>query len=331
MQFHRSTRRQLITLVGGAAATVPLGAAAQPSPKIARLGFLGATIPSAVDRTLPRFRLGLRDLGYIEGENIFIDFRWAEGNYARLSEYAAELIRLRANILVTHGTPGTLAAKQATTTAPIVMLVSGDAVATGIVASLARPGGNVTGSTFFDPELHVKQVELIKEVLPSARRIALLKNPGNAVDAAISDVMRRTAESLKLQMQLFDVQRADQLPNVIASVAKAGTDAVVATGDAVLRTNAQRLAELMLEQRVPLVGDLDFARAGGLLGYGVNLGDLWYRGAYFVDKILKGAKPANLPVEQPTKFSIVINMTTAKALGLTVPDRLLALADELID
>jgi putative tryptophan/tyrosine transport system substrate-binding protein len=327
----RIGRREVITLLGGAAATVPFGARAQPSPKIARLGFLGATTPSGFEKTLPQFRLGLRDLGYIEGQNILIDFRWAEGNYARLSEYAAELIRLRADILLTHGTPGTLAAKQATTTVPIVMLVSGDAVATGIIASLARPGGNVTGSTFFDPELQAKRLELIKEVLPSARRVAVLKNPGNPVVAATISAMQRTADSLKLEMQLFDVQRADRFPNVIASVVKARTDAVVATSDSVLRTNAGRLAELMLEHRLPSVGDLDFVNVGGLLGYGVNLGDLWYRGAYFVDEILKGVKPANLPVEQPTKFELVINLKTAKALGLDVPPTLLARADHVIE
>jgi putative tryptophan/tyrosine transport system substrate-binding protein len=326
-----SSRRDFITLLGGAAATVPFGARAQSSPKIARLGFLGATTPSGFEKTLPQFRLGLRDLGYIEGQNILIDFRWAEGNYARLSEYAAELIRLRADILLTHGTPGTLAAKQATTTVPIVMLVSGDAVATGIIASLARPGGNVTGSTFFDPELQAKRLELIKEVLPSARRVAVLKNPGNPVVATTISAMQRTADSLKLEMQLFDVQRADRFPNVIASVVKTGTDAVVATSDSVLRTNAGRLAELMLEHRLPSVGDLDFVHVGGLLGYGVNLGDLWHRGAYFVDKILKGVKPANLPVEQPTKFELVINLKTAKALGLDVPSTLLARADEVIE
>jgi ABC-type uncharacterized transport system substrate-binding protein len=214
---------------------------------------------------------------------------------------------------------------------PIVMLVSGDAVATGIIASLARPGGNVTGSTFFDPELQAKRLELIKEVLPSARRVAVLKNPGNPVVAATISAMQRTADSLKLEMQLFDVQRADRFPNVIASVVKARTDAVVATSDSVLRTNAGRLAELMLEHRLPSVGDLDFVNVGGLLGYGVNLGDLWYRGAYFVDKILKGVKPANLPVEQPTKFELVINLKTAKALGLDVPPTLLARADHVIE
>jgi putative ABC transport system substrate-binding protein len=199
---------------------------------------------------LPRFRLGLRDLGYVEGQNVLIDFQ-AEGNYTRLSEYAAELVRLRSDILLTYGTPGALAAKQATTTVPIVMLVSGDAVATGIVASLARPSGNVTGSTFFDPELQAKRLELIREVLPSARRVALLANPGNPIDASNIGAMRRTAESLKLELQVFDVQRADQLPNVIASVAKAGTDVIAATSDGVLRANAGRVAELTAEHRLP--------------------------------------------------------------------------------
>jgi putative ABC transport system substrate-binding protein len=318
-------------LFAGAAAAVPLGARAQPSPKIARLGFLGSTTQSAVEKVLPRFRLGLRDLGYVEGQNVLIDFRWAEGNYTRLSEYAAELVRLRSDILLTYGTPSALAAKQATTTVPIVMLVSGDAVASGIVASLARPGGNVTGSTFFDPELQVKRLELIKEVLPSARRVAVLANPENPIDVSNIDAMRRTAESLKLELQPFDVQRADQLPTVIASVVKAGTDVIAATSDAVLRGNAGRVAELTAELRLPLVGDPDFAQAGGLLGYGVNIGDLWYRGSYFVDRILKGAKPADLPVERPTRFALVINLKTAKFLGIDIPTSTLSRADEIIE
>jgi putative ABC transport system substrate-binding protein len=324
-------RRAFLRFVAGAAAAVPVGAWAQPSPKIARLGFLGSTTPSGVEKVLPRFRLGLRNLGYLEGQNLLIDFRWAEGNYARLSEYAAELVRLRSDILLSYGTPGTLAAKQATTSVPIVMIVSGDAVATGIVASLARPGGNVIGSTFFDPELQAKRLELIKEALPFARRVAVLANPDNPIDAGNIPAMRRTAEALKLELQLFDVQRADQLPNVIASVVKAGSDVIAATSDAVLRGNAGRLAELTAEHRLPLVGDLELAQAGGLLGYGVNLGDLWYRGAYFVDRILKGAKPADLPVEQPTKFALVINLKSARLLGIDVPASALARADEVIE
>jgi putative ABC transport system substrate-binding protein len=331
MQFGRMERRMFVRLIAGAGATLPLNALSQTWPKIARLGFLGATMPSAVEKLLPRFRVGLRNLGYIEGQNLLIDFRWAEGNYARLSEYAAEFIRLRSDILLTAGTPGTLAAKRVTTTVPIVMLISGDAVATGIVASLARPGGNVTGSTFFDPELQAKRIELVKEILPSAKRVAVLTNAGNPIEAANIAVMKRTAESLKLELDLFDVASTDQLQSVIANVVSAGVDVVVATSDAVLRASAVRLAELTAKHRLPLVGDLDFVEAGGLLGYGANLGDLWYRGAYFVDRILKGAMPADIPVEQPTKFDLVVNLITAKALGLEVPATLLARADKVIE
>jgi putative ABC transport system substrate-binding protein len=328
-------RRDVIALVGGAAAGWPLATLAQQPPKtrIARLGFLGATTPSSVESTgtLQRFRAGLRDLGYVEGQNIFIDFRWAEGNYARLVELAAELVRLKVDLLVTSGTPGTLAAKQATTTLPIVMAVSGDALATGIVASLARPGGNVTGSTFFDPELNAKRLELLKELIPSARRIAVLVNPDNPVNVPIIRAMQLTAESFKLELQQFEARTPDELQDVVARMIKTRADAVAVTTDTVFLTNARRIAGVTAENRLPSLGWVEFAKVGGLMGYGVNIPDLWYRAAYFVDRILKGAKAADLPVEQPTKFELVINLKTAKALGIDVPPTLLATADELIE
>jgi putative ABC transport system substrate-binding protein len=324
-------RRDFITLLGGAAAAWPLAARAQQPAKIARIGFLGATTPAGIESRLERFRAGLRDLAYVEGKNILIDFRWAEGNYARLAEYAAELVRLRVDILVTYGTPGTLAAKQATETVPIVMLVSGDAVATGIIASLARPGGNVTGSTFFDPELNAKRLELIKEISPSAKRIAVLVNPGNPVNAPIIQAMERTAERLRLELQTFEARTADEFQSVVSNIAKQRDDAVAVTQDPLFVSNITKIAEIARNNRLAAIGFVEFAQVGGLIGYGPNMDDLWYRGAYFVDKILKGTKPADLPVEQPTKFELVINLKTAKALGVTVPPTLLARADEVIE
>ena len=324
-------RREFITLLGGSAAAWPRVARAQQAAKIARIGFLGATSLSAVEDRLDRFRTGLRDLGYIEGQNILIDFRWAEGRYARLVEFAAELVRLKVDILATYGTPATLAAKQATTTVPIVMIVSGDAVATGIVSSLARPGANVTGSTFFSPELNAKSLELLKEAYPSASRIAVLVNPGNPVIAAEMQAMTLAAKSLKLELQPFEARQANEIDSMVSTVLKARFDALAVTDDSVFIGNAERVAEIATRNRLPTTGFVALARAGGLIGYGIELADLWYRGATFVDKILKGAKAADLPVEQPTKFVLALNVKTAKALGLEIPPALLARADEVIE
>jgi putative ABC transport system substrate-binding protein len=326
-----TTRREFVTLLSGAAAAWPVAARAQQTSRAARIGFLGVSTPSGVEARLRRFRAGLRDLGYVEGQNIFIDFRWAEGNYSRLVEFAAELLHLKADILVTYGTPGTLAARQATTTAPIVMIVSGDAVATGIVASLARPGGNVTGSTFFNPELSAKRLEVIKEAHQSARRVAILLNPGNPINAPVMRATEIAAKSLGLELLFFETRRSDELRSTFSRMIDAGIDAVGVTDDTHFVGNAPVIAELAISNRLPSFGFTEFAPAGGLIGYGVNLGDLWYRAAFFIDRILKGTRPADLPVEQPTKFEMAINLNTVKALGLEVPPTLLARADEVIE
>ena len=323
-------RREFITLLGGAAAW-PLAARAQQADKIYRIGFL------ANDPTIPTqpagqaFLDGLRESGFIEGKNVIIERRFAEGRLDRYADLVAELVRLRVDVLATYGTPGTLAAKQASATIPIVMIISGDAVATGIVASLARPGGNITGSTFFDPELHAKQLELIKETLPSARRIAVLYNSGNPINGPVEQAMGRTAEHLKLELQSFHAQGADEFEAIFSSIGKTRVDAIATTSDSVLRAGAARLADMATKNRLPLIGDVDFGQAGALIGFGANLPELFYRGAYFVDKILKGARPSELPVEQPVKFELVVNLKTAKALSLTVPPSLLARADEVIE
>jgi len=323
-------RREFITLIGGAAAW-PLAAHAQQAAKTARIGFLGADTQSGVEGRLERFRAGLRDLGYVEGDNVFIDFRWAEGNYARLPDFAAELVRLKVDLLVTYGTPGTLAAKKATTAVPIVMIVSGDAIATGIVVSLARPGGNVTGSTFFAPELNAKGVELLKEALPSASRVAILLNPDNPVTAPILQAMVLTADKLKLELQPLEARTAREFQGTFSKMLKIRPDAIALTDDAVFIANARTIADTIADNRLPSVGFVNFAQVGGLIGYGVDFPDLWYRAAYFVDRILKGAKAADVPVQQPTKFKLVINVKTAKTLGLEVPPTLLARADEVIE
>jgi putative tryptophan/tyrosine transport system substrate-binding protein len=249
----------------------------------------------------------------------------------RLAEFAAEFVRLKAELLVTYGTPGTLAAKQAASTTPIVMIVIGDAVATGIVASLARPGGNVTGSTFFNPELSAKRLEISKEVRSSTRRVAILLNPDNPINAPVMQATEFAAKPLSLELISFKMRRSDELEGVFSRMIDAGIDLVAVTDETLFVGNAERIAELAMTNRLPAIGFTEFARAGGLIGYGVNLAALWYRGAFFVDRILKGTRPADLPVEQPAKFELAINLKTAKALGLEVPPTLLARADEVIE
>jgi putative tryptophan/tyrosine transport system substrate-binding protein len=316
-------RREVIALLATCAAW-PLAVRGQQTSRAARIGFLGVSTLPGVEERLQRLRAGLRDLGYVEGQNVFIDFRWAEGNYSRLMELAAELLDLKADILVTYGTPGTLAARQVTTTTPIVMIVSGDAVATGVVESLARPGGNITGSTFFNPELSAKRLEVIKEAHPSARRIGILLNPGNPINAPVMRATEIAAKPLDLELLPFETRRSDELHNTFSTMRDAGIDAVGVTDDTHFVGNARVIAELAINNRLPSIGFSEFALAGGLIGYGVNLGDLWYRAAFFIDRILKGIRPADLPVEQPTKFELALNLKTARALGLKIPPTLLA-------
>jgi ABC-type uncharacterized transport system substrate-binding protein len=283
-------RRTFLCGLTLATMATPLAAEGQQAGKMHRIAFLGSTSPSGYASQMKAFRGGLRDLGYVEGQSLVIEFRWAQGKYERLPELVAELVRLKPDVLVTHGVPGTLAAKRATDTIPIVIGVVGEAVAIGAVEGLARPGGNVTGSSFFVPELNAKRLEVLKEAFPRLSRVGVLLNRDNAVNAIVFKAM----------------------------------------DDAMLLAHAERIADVARKFQLPTIGFVECARAGGLLAYGVNFADLWRRAAGFVDKILKGAKPADLPVEQPTKFELVINLKTAKALGLTIPQTLLQRADEVI-
>ena len=323
-------RRAFIGRVAGGVLAAPLAAFAQQAGKIARIGFLGATSASGYAKQLDGFRLGLRDFGYMEGKNIVLEYRWAEGNYAQLAELAAELVRSKVDVIVTHGTPGTRAAKGATTTIPIVMAISGDAVATGLVVSLPRPGGNITGSTFFDPELSAKQIELLKEILPRITRVAVLVNPDNPVIGPVFKAMEITAKSLKLGLQQFAVRGPNEFENAFSAMVKKRVEAVAIQEDGMLNANVRTAGDLTMKERLPSIGNIEVPQAGGLLGYGVNFPEIFRRAAYFVDKILKGAKPADLPVEQPTVFELVINMKTAKALGIQIPQSVLLRATEVI-
>jgi putative ABC transport system substrate-binding protein len=324
-------RREFITLLGGTAAAWPLAARAQ-QPAMPVVGFLGALSASGWGASrVEALRAGLRDLGYVEGKNIVVEFRWAEGDYDRLPDLAGELVRLKVDVLVTHGTPGTRAAKQATKTIPIVMAVSGDAVATGLVASLNRPGGNITGSTFFSPELTAKQLELLKEAVPSVTQVAVLVNPGNPVNRPSLQALETTARSLKVAIQLFEARGRNEIENAFLAMANKRVDAVAITDDGVFIANPGVIANLAAKNRFPSTGFKELAQAGGLIGYGVNFPEIFRRAAYFVDKILKGAKSADLPVEQATKFEVVANLKTAKALGLEMPTSILLRADEVIE
>jgi putative ABC transport system substrate-binding protein len=309
----------------------PLSAFAQQKGKVWRIGFLGSASASGFAGRVDALRASLRDLGLVEGKNIMIEFRWAEGKYERLPELAAQLVRLKVEVIVTHG-PGIRAAMAATTTIPIVMASSADAVAMGLVASLARPGGNVTGMTSFGPEGAAKRLELLRDALPRTRQVAVLLNPDNPGNMKlIFPAMEAAAKSLKLELQQFGVRGPGDFDGIYAAMVKRRLDAVVMTDDPLLISNVGPIANLAARMRLPSVGPTELAEAGGLMAYGVNRLEQFRRSAYFVDRILKGAKPADLPVEQATRFETVVNLKTAKALGITIPQSFLLRTDRVIE
>jgi putative ABC transport system substrate-binding protein len=320
-------------VIAGALALLvaPRAGPAQQARKLYRIGYLGSTSNSGHHaRLVDAFRRGLRDLGYVEGEHLVIEYRWAEGRYERLPELAAELVRLPVDVLVTHGTPGSRAAKQATAAIPIVMAISGDAVATGLVTSIARPGGNLTGSTFFFPELMAKRLELLKEAIPRAGRMAAFGNADNQATAPALKAMELMARALRVDLEAVQIRGPDEFAIAFSAMARRQVDGAVVIDDPLLIGTARQLAELATKNRIPTIGDRAHAEAGGLLAYGVNLPEFWRHAAVFVDKILKGASPGGLPIEQSTKFELLINLKTAQALGLTIPPSLLLRADQTI-
>jgi ABC-type uncharacterized transport system substrate-binding protein len=324
-------RREVIAGLAGVVASWPRVACAQQAGKVARIGFLGATFASSWANRMEAFRSGLRDLGYVEGKNILIESRWAEEQYDQLPALAAELVRLKVDVLLTYGTPGTLAAKRATTDIPIIFLYSGEAVAAGLVASLPRPGGNITGSTYFLPQLLAKRLELLREVMPHITRVAILVNPDNPLFKSTLPVLEISANSLKIELQQFDAHSPSEFEVAFLAMANRRIDAILFQEDAIFLENLRAIAYLAAKQALPFAGPSEFAEAGALIGYGVDFLEMCRRTAVFVDKILKGAKPGDLPIEQPTKFELVVNLRTAKALGLDVPPSLLARADEVIE
>ena len=322
-------RRTFIGRVASSLLAVPLAARAQ-KPAMPVIGFLGALSAADWANQVAALRAGLREFGYIEGKNIAIEFRWAEGNYDRLPDLARELVRLNVDVLIAYGTPATRAAKQATTTVPIVMN-SGDAVAMGFVASLNRPGGNITGTTQFGPEIVAKRLELLKEAVPSVTHLGLLANPANPLTSSSRlEPLETTARTLNVGIQLFEVRERHELETAFLTMANKGIDAVAVSADALFINERIMIANLALNTRLPSTGFTEFAQAGGLIGYGVNDLAIFRRAAYFIDKILKGTNPADLPVERASSVQLIINLKTAKALHLIIPQALLLRADEVI-
>lgn len=325
-------RRKFLLALGAAVLpTPPLVFAQQRPAKISRIGVLAAESAAGFANRLEALRAGLRELGYVEGRNIVIEHRFADGKSDRLTELAADLVRSRVDVIVTAGTPPTRAAKQATAAIPIVMAASGDAVATGLVATLARPGGNVTGSTFSSPELSAKRLQLLKEALPRVGQVAYLNNLGNPTTAANVKAMETAAASFKMSVRLFDVRDPAELGGIFRAMTESRVEAVAVGQDALIIANYKAIADLAAKARLPAIGPKEFADAGGVFGYGHDVLDLWRRSATYVDKILKGAKPADLPIEQPTKFELVINMKAAKALGIAIPQSILVQASRVIE
>ena len=325
-------RRAFNTLLGGAAAAWPLAARAQQAGKVHRIGVLETISTTLNVANFYALREGLRQLGYAEGQNLVIEYRSADGRDDRFPGLARELLALKVDVIVTRGTPAAKAVKNATSTVPVVMMASGDPVGVGLVTSLARPGGNITGLSAIVGELAPKRLELIREIVPGLARIAVLANTSN--DAVRRDWARieTAARSLGVRSQLLDLRESDALGPTFDDASARRADALVVVIDAITQANQQRIVDLAMKHRLPAIySSREFVDAGGLISYGVSYPDLYRRAATYVDKILKGTKPADLPVVQPTKFELVINLKTAKALGLTIPDKLLALADEVIE
>ena len=325
-------RRTFLTTVAGLVAA-PFTAEAEQPAKVFRIGILGTYPPTApeVAHLWEAFIQGLRELGYVEGQNITVERRFMEGKAERLPELAAELVSLNVSVIVAGGQPPPVAAKRATATIPIVMTNFSDPVGLRLVASLPRPGGNVTGLALLTVELVGKQLQLLKEAVPKASRVAFLTNPSNPGAALQLRDAKTAAQSLGLRLQVLEAQRPDELAAAFAAMTRERAGAVLLPGDSFFFYYRTQIADLAIKSRLPaLFAPREFAEAGGLMAYGANIADLYHRAATYVDRILKGANPADLPIEQPVKYDLVINLKTAKALGLTIPPALLTRADKII-
>ena len=321
----------LIGIVALIIVVAPLPADAQQAQPIPRLGFLASASADVTQSLLAAFQQELRALGYVEGKTILIESRYAAGDFARLPDLAGELVHLPVDVILTEGAPAAQAAQQRTTTIPIVIGNAGDPAGMGLVASLARPGGNITGLSQMSPELMGKRLELLKEMVPSASRVAVLFNPVNPASPLQLKELQATAPTLGVTLLPFEAQVAHDIDRAFTAMHQERVEALIVMGDAMLGTHQSRVVELAAQARLPATYNLRaFVDAGGLMSYGTHVEDLYRRAATYVDKILKGTKPADLPVEQPTKFALIINLKTAQALGLTLSPTLRMLADEVI-
>src|SRR5262245_14081294 len=323
-------RRDFITLLGGAAAAWPLAARAQQPGRVWRIGMLETTSVALNAANFAAFRQSLRELGYIEEQNLIIEYRSAEGRGERFADLAADLLRLNIDVIVTRGTPAVLAAKKATTTTPIVMAAMGDPLM--VVASLAHPGGNITGLSGYTNDLEAKRVEVIKELVPAAVRIGGLYNMGNPVVPPEWSQLQTAARKLGLEPQLLDIRKAEDIAPAFDAASAQHAGALIVGIDALTQENRTVIAQLAADHRLPAIYvSKEFIDAGGLIAYGPSYPDLYRRAAIYVDRILRGASPSSLPVEQPTKFELIINLRAARAIGIEVPMTLLVRADEVIE
>jgi putative ABC transport system substrate-binding protein len=324
-------RREFITLLGGAVAAWPLAARAQQTVKLPTIGFLGPSTRSAASEWVAAFVPRLRELGWIEGRTVAIEYRWVEGREERYAEVAAEFVRLKVDVIVTWGTASVLAAKQATSVIPIVFASAGDPVGTGLVASLARPGGNLTGLSNQAPDLTGKRLELLREFVPGLRQLAILANIDSPIGVLQIGQAQAAARALGLEVTALEIVGAQDITPALETL-KGRAEALYVVSEPLVFTHRIRIHTLALAARLPTMHDYrEYVEAGGLMSYGPNFPDLFRRAADFVNKILRGANPADLPVEQPTKFDFVFNVTTARALGLKIPESLLLRADEVIE
>ena len=324
-------RREFMALLGGAAVAGPLAARAQETGKLPRIGFLGNSTATLEANLVGPFREGLRDLGYVEERNLSIEYRWAEGKYERFPALIAELIALKVDVIVTAGTAASLAVKKATTSIPLVTIV-GDPVAVGLIASLARPGGNITGLSTITGELEGKRLELLREVVPKLSSIAVLWNPANAFLVGAEKDVQAAAQVLRMRVQSLPVRAPEEFDNAFAAIVRERPGALLVLADRLFLHNRARIVDFGAKHRLPGVyTHRELVEAGGLMSFGPSYAGMHRRAAYYVDKILKGAKPADLPVEQPTKFELVINLKPAKAFGLTIPQSVLLRATEVIE
>jgi len=331
MQFDQLKRREFIALLGGAAVAWPLAARAKQMANLPTVGFLGAGSPATADVWLSAFMSRLRELGWIEGRNLNVDVRWAEGRNDRSAEIAAEFVRLKVDVIVTYSSEHTQIAKQATSTIPIVFALAADPVGSGLVANLARPGGNVTGLSAQNVDLTGKRFELLREIVPGLRRLAVLFNGNNPTSTIEIDIVRTAASPLGIEVSPSAILGAEDIAPAIARIAKQA-DALFVVGEPLTFTHRTRINTLALAARLPTnYPTRGYVEVGGLMSYGPNFSASFRRAADYVHRILLGAKPGDLPVEQPTRYDLVVNLTTAKALGLTIPEAFLLRADEVIE